>query len=315
MLTTNIIHVVLGLDFAAWKVSLCCSSWRWQSYVANRRNTCEWDFERIGSSTWTGGEPPCHLQDTSQSKVVTVPRLFTFVMVVSTCSSVGSRTCSDFPDFPSLLHFAMFGGPFGMGGMGGMMGGMGGMAIQPVLVTRGGQPMGVVAVPVGMGPVGPMGAPFPAGDDILLEALRRQLRDDSPSPRGDSSACLELYHETSPEAAASILRSQRMYRGSDGLAGGGIYFAESPSEARRKAHQHGAMLRATVRVGRMKVAHVALRGNTEHVQPNSLHKVVCRYLAGWRTCQIATHHFMQRVGLHVFCISSKCHCEWAPWPT
>ena len=46
--------------------------------------------------------------------------------------------------------------------MGGMMGGMGGMAIQPVLVTRGGQPMGVVAVPVGMGP-------------------RGQLRDNSPS--------------------------------------------------------------------------------------------------------------------------------------
>ena len=193
--------------------------------------------------------------------------------------------------------------------MGGMMGGMGGMAIQPVLVTRGGQPMGVVAVPVGMGPVGPMGAPFPAGDDILLEALRRQLRDDSPSPRGESSACLELYHETSPEAAASILRSQRMYRGSDGLAGGGIYFAESPSEARRKAHQHGAMLKATVRVGRMKVAHVALRGDTEHVQPNSLHEVVCRYLTGTPTCHVEAHHFMQRVGLHVFCISSKCHCE------
>ena len=116
--------------------------------------------------------------------------------------------------------------------------------------------MGVVAVPVGMGPMGPMGAPFPGGDDILLEALRRQLRDDSPSPRGDSSACLELYHETSPEAAASILRSQRMYRGSDGLAGGGIYFAESPSEARRKAHQHRAMLKATVRVGRMKAWHL-----------------------------------------------------------
>ena len=65
--------------------------------------------------------------------------------------------------------------------MGGMMGGMGGMAIQPVLVTRGGQPMGVVAVPVGMGPR-PMGpVPFPGGDDILLEALRGQLRDNSPS--------------------------------------------------------------------------------------------------------------------------------------
>lgn len=43
--------------------------------------------------------------------------------------------------------------------MGGMMGGMG--AIQPVLVTHGGEPtMGVMAVPVGMGPMGPMMEPM-----------------------------------------------------------------------------------------------------------------------------------------------------------
>ena len=58
---------------------------------------------------------------------------------------------------------------------------------------------------------------------------------------------------------------------------------------------------------------MALRGNTEHVQPNSLHKVVCRYLTGTPTCQIAIHHFMQRVGLHMFRISSKCHvCHFHP---
>eukprot|EP00438_Fugacium_kawagutii_P035220 Skav214375 [mRNA] locus=C8776280:85:414:- [translate_table: standard] len=68
---------------------------------------------------------------------------------------------------------------------------------------------------------------------------------------------MELYHETSLEAATSILTSQRMYRGSSGLAGGGIYFAESPNEARKKANHHGVLLKATVRVGRMKVVHRA----------------------------------------------------------
>ena len=41
-----------------------------------------------------------------------------------------------------------------------------------------------------------------------------------------------------------------------GLAGGGIYFAESPSEARRKAHQHGAM----------KVAHWSASESHDHLK-------------------------------------------------
>ena len=41
-----------------------------------------------------------------------------------------------------------------------------------------------------------------------------------------------------------------------GLAGGGIYFAESPSEARRKAHQHGAM----------KVAHCSASESHDHLK-------------------------------------------------
>ncbi|CAJ1448687.1 unnamed protein product [Effrenium voratum] len=55
-----------------------------------------------------------------------------------------------------------------------------------------------------------------------------------------------------------------MLRGQGGLAGGGIYFAESPAEARRKANQRGAMLKATVRVGRMKV--VQRQGSTTFTQ-------------------------------------------------
>lgn len=63
---------------------------------------------------------------------------------------------------------------------------------------------------------------------------------------------MTLYHQTNPEAASAILGSQRMNRGSEGLAGGGIYFAESPAATERKAHQHGVILSATVRLGSIK---------------------------------------------------------------
>jgi rubredoxin len=61
-----------------------------------------------------------------------------------------------------------------------------------------------------------------------------------------------LYHQTSPEFASEIIRSQRMRRGNPGLAGSGIYFAESARETEHKAQKKGAMLRATVRLGRVK---------------------------------------------------------------
>ncbi|CAJ1385215.1 unnamed protein product [Effrenium voratum] len=101
--------------------------------------------------------------------------------------------------------------------------------------------------------LGSLAAPFPgAAHPLLVRAPR------------DHSLNLELYHETSEEAAERILSSQRMLRGQGGLAGGGIYFAESPAEARRKANQRGAMLKATVRVGRMKV--VQRQGSTTFTQ-------------------------------------------------
>jgi hypothetical protein len=59
-----------------------------------------------------------------------------------------------------------------------------------------------------------------------------------------------LYHQTDPAAAAAIVASQRFLRGSSGLAGGGIYFAESPKETMHKAHNHGTILKATVLLGR-----------------------------------------------------------------
>lgn len=61
-----------------------------------------------------------------------------------------------------------------------------------------------------------------------------------------------LYHQTSAENAKRIVSSQQMLRGHDGLAGGGIYFAESAVETNHKAHKHGVILRVRVRLGRVK---------------------------------------------------------------
>lgn len=63
---------------------------------------------------------------------------------------------------------------------------------------------------------------------------------------------ITLYHQTSPTFAASIMRSGRFERGSSGMAGGGIYFATSEAATYRKAHHRGAMISATVRLGRIK---------------------------------------------------------------
>ena len=71
-----------------------------------------------------------------------------------------------------------------------------------------------------------------------------------PPSRRHKEYTLTLYHQTDEASAQSILSTQKMLRGSSGLAGGGIYFAESPSATEGKAHQHGVILRARVRVGR-----------------------------------------------------------------
>ncbi|CAJ1458899.1 unnamed protein product [Effrenium voratum] len=90
---------------------------------------------------------------------------------------------------------------------------------------------------------------------------------------------LELYHETDSQAAERILRSQQMLRGESGMAGGGIYVAESPSEARQKAHRHGVMLKADVRVGRSKEVHGAISTCCSRLQDegyDSVRNLWCR---------------------------------------
>lgn len=66
------------------------------------------------------------------------------------------------------------------------------------------------------------------------------------------SNVVTLYHQTDREAARLILGSQQMIRGREGAAGGGIYFAQSPQDTQRKAHNHGVVLLCRVRLGRVK---------------------------------------------------------------
>lgn len=68
----------------------------------------------------------------------------------------------------------------------------------------------------------------------------------------DEGLTTTLYHQTSPGAARKIIASQRFCPGAGGLAGGGIYFATSKNHTAHKAHQTGATLQATVRLGRVK---------------------------------------------------------------
>ena len=62
---------------------------------------------------------------------------------------------------------------------------------------------------------------------------------------------MRLFHITSfgPE----IRKSGEMRRGSNGIAGGGIYFAETEAEASMKAHTSGWIVTAKVLVGRSKM--------------------------------------------------------------
>jgi hypothetical protein len=60
----------------------------------------------------------------------------------------------------------------------------------------------------------------------------------------------KLYHCTSEQNAQSIEQSG-FQPGSRGIAGGGIYFAETPADAVRKAHNKGPVLKCRVKLGKM----------------------------------------------------------------
>jgi hypothetical protein len=89
----------------------------------------------------------------------------------------------------------------------------------------------------------------------ITERLENNTRRTSRAPSPDSSddeSTQTLYHQTDPESARAILQSQTMYRGSNGLAGGAIYFAESERDTNHKAKSHGVVLQADVHLGRSK---------------------------------------------------------------
>jgi len=60
-----------------------------------------------------------------------------------------------------------------------------------------------------------------------------------------------LYHQTD-EAGSRAIRQEGFRRGESGIAGPGIYFAESAADTNHKAHHKGIMLTNDVRLGRVK---------------------------------------------------------------
>ena len=143
--------------------------------------------------------------------------------------------------YPGLYHPGQLGG-----GQIVMMGGGGGggqiVMMDPMMGGGGG---GQLAVMDGQLVLIPGMLQGGGGQLVALE-----IDDDSRPSGGYEGHTLTLYHQTDEAGARSILSEQKMLRGSSGLAGGGIYFAESPSATEGKAHQHGVILRARVRVGR-----------------------------------------------------------------
>eukprot|EP01083_Nonionella_stella_P026508 73006_1 len=64
---------------------------------------------------------------------------------------------------------------------------------------------------------------------------------------------MKLYHITDAASAKLIWQKHKMIRGSAGMFGGGIYFAETVQAAKHKAHKKGVLITAKVFVGKEKV--------------------------------------------------------------
>ena len=57
-----------------------------------------------------------------------------------------------------------------------------------------------------------------------------------------------LFHQTNADATEKIIQSNKMLRGKDGIAGGGIYFADSVENTLHKAHNMGFVFEARVKL-------------------------------------------------------------------
>ena len=90
---------------------------------------------------------------------------------------------------------------------------------------------------------------------VSEQKLSKHLADSSSDARDDrlrKHGEHTLYHQTDAESAQRILDTGRMFRGFAGALGGGIYFAATPDDTKRKARRQGAILECSVRLGRIK---------------------------------------------------------------
>jgi len=106
----------------------------------------------------------------------------------------------------------------------------------------------------------------PSQQSTKMDARQRRL---------EEGPTLLLYHQTSEQNASEILRTGRMFRGKDGLAGGGIYFAATPRETHAKAHQKGVILEAQVQLGNVRQVQDQLPGATFRGLQNEGFDSVC----------------------------------------
>jgi co-chaperonin GroES (HSP10) len=86
-----------------------------------------------------------------------------------------------------------------------------------------------------------------------------------------------LYHQTSFESAFHILKTQEFKRGSNGLAGPGIYFATKPENTNHKARHKGVILKANVCLGKSLV----INKNGQNIDP-----IEDLYMKGYASAEI-----------------------------
>jgi len=69
-------------------------------------------------------------------------------------------------------------------------------------------------------------------------------------PDPGNGTIITAYHQTQEKAAACIMASRQMKKGTAGVCGPGIYFATSPAMTRGKAHNFGFMIECRIFLGK-----------------------------------------------------------------
>ncbi|CAD7927426.1 unnamed protein product [Amoebophrya sp. A120] len=95
-------------------------------------------------------------------------------------------------------------------------------------------------------------------EKLSLFAVEPLQRSDLVKCTGYKKAVTTLYHATSEKSAASIVQQQRLFGGTQGSLGGGIYLCKSPVEARMRQRAVGqakdaVVLECTVKTGNVAV--------------------------------------------------------------